>query len=107
MTPIAKEVGYRIRKIRESKDFNQQQIADKLEITAGAYAKIERGETDPSISRLFEIAQIFKVDIITLVQDPSAKVSGDIHSQINTLIKDIDTLKKEVAVLKKSNPKNN
>ena len=107
MTPIAKEVGYRIRKIRESKDFNQQQIADKLEITAGAYAKIERGETDPSISRLFEIAQIFEVDIITLVQDPSAKVSGDIHSQINTLIKDMDTLKKDVAVLKKTNPKKN
>ncbi len=105
MTPIAKEVGHRIRKLREAKDLNQQQIADKLKLTAGAYAKIERGETDPSISRLFEIAAILKVDITNLVKDASAIISGDIQTQIVTLAKDVDTLKKEMLSLKKSAPK--
>ena len=102
MTPKAKEVGYRIRKIREAKDFNQQNMADKLEITAGAYAKIERGETDPSISRLFAIAGILKVEIINLVQDSVPKVSGEVEKQVVTLSKDMDRLKKEIATLKKT-----
>ncbi len=100
MTPIAKEVGYRIRKIRESKDLNQQDMADKLKITAGAYAKIERGETDPSISRLFEIATILKTDIVSLVKD--TKVSGDVHSQLASISKDVDVMKKEIASLRKN-----
>lgn len=105
MTPKAKEVGYRIRKIRESKDLNQQNMADKLEITAGAYAKIERGETDPSITRLFQIAGILKVDITSLIQDAPAKVPVDVQTQISTLTKDVDMLKKEITSLKKAGSK--
>ena len=96
MTPIAKEVGHRIRKIREAKDFNQQNMADKLNITAGAYAKIERGETDPSISRLYEIAGILKVDIINLVKNSEEVISGDVQKQIGVLKKDVEALKKQM-----------
>ena len=105
MSQKAKAVGYRIRKIREAKDLNQQNMADKLEITAGAYAKIERGEMDPSITRLFQIAGILKVDIISLIQDAPAKVTGDVQSQIGTLTKDMEILKKEIASLKNPAPK--
>ena len=76
-------------------------MADKLGITAGAYAKIERGETDPSISRLFEIAEVLKVDIISLIQDKPSKIPGDVQTQISALIKDVSTLKKEMALLQK------
>jgi transcriptional regulator with XRE-family HTH domain len=100
MTPIAKQVGYRIRKIREAKDLNQQQVAEKLAITAGAYAKIERGETDPSISRLFEIAAILKTDIVNFIKDPM--IADPIPtSRLTALIKEVDTLKKDMALLKK------
>jgi transcriptional regulator with XRE-family HTH domain len=99
MTAIATQVGYRIRKIREAKDFNQQDIADKLKITSGAYAKIERGETDPSISRLFEIAAVLKTDIMALVKD--APEAADIYTQLKTLTKDVEQLKKEMAGVKK------
>jgi transcriptional regulator with XRE-family HTH domain len=56
-------VGYRIRKLREAKDLNQAQMADKLNIKASAYSKIERGTTDPSVGRLEQIAGIFKIHI--------------------------------------------
>jgi transcriptional regulator with XRE-family HTH domain len=100
MTPIAKEVGHRIRKIRESKDLNQQNMADKLAITAGAYAKIERGETDPSITRLFEIATILKTDVMNFIKD--ANTSPVASSQLSDLAKDVEFLKKEMALLKKT-----
>ena len=93
MTTIAKEVGYRIRKIREAKDFNQQDIADKLAITAGAYAKIERGETDPSITRLEQLANILKVDIQSFLSDkPMAKESVVTRAEFNNLHLSIDSL---------------
>jgi transcriptional regulator with XRE-family HTH domain len=100
MTPIAKEVGYRIRKMREAKDLNQQKMADKLEITPGAYAKIERGETDPSITRLFQIAGILKTDVVNFIKDTSAQSS--VHPQLSELAKELEGLKKEVAAIKKS-----
>ena len=66
---MKKDIGYRIRKLREGKDYTQDNMAGELGITAGAYAKIERGETDPSITRLMRIAEILEVDIITFLKE--------------------------------------
>lgn len=44
-------------------------MASELEITAGAYAKIERGETDPSVTRLIQIAEILGVDVTYFFQE--------------------------------------
>lgn len=44
-------------------------MAAELDITAGAYAKIERGETDPSATRLLKIAEILEVDVTTFFRD--------------------------------------
>ena len=62
-------IGTRIRKLRESKDLTQDNMAIDLGITAGAYAKIERGETDPSATRLLKIAEILEVDITVFFKD--------------------------------------
>ncbi len=66
---MKKEIGTRIRKLRESKDYTQDNMAAELEITAGAYAKIERGETDPSATRLMKIAEILEVDVTIFFKD--------------------------------------
>ncbi len=47
-------------------------MAIDLGITAGAYAKIERGETDPSATRLLKIAEILEVDITVFFKDTIA-----------------------------------
>lgn len=49
-------------------------MAAELDITAGAYAKIERGETDPSATRLVKIAAILEVDVTSFFKDnPSGR----------------------------------
>lgn len=68
---MKKEIGTRIRKLRESKDYTQDNMATELDITAGAYAKIERGETDPSATRLLKIAEILGVDVAIFFKDSS------------------------------------
>ena len=66
---MKEQIGKRIRKIRESKDLSQENVASELDISTSAYAKIERGATDPSANRLVQIAKVLEVDIIEFFQD--------------------------------------
>lgn len=68
---MKKAIGQRIRELRRSKDYSQENMAVELDITPGAYAKIERGETDPSVTRLIQIAGILEVDVATFFKDQS------------------------------------
>lgn len=72
---MKKIIGERIRKLRQSKDYTQDNMAAELDITAGAYAKIERGETDPSITRLIQIAGILEVDVAFFLKETTAAIS--------------------------------
>jgi transcriptional regulator with XRE-family HTH domain len=61
------KVGDRIKKFRELKNYTQQYMADQLELSISGYGKIERDETDISVSRLEKIAAILGVDIQTIL----------------------------------------
>lgn len=56
-------IGENIKKFRELKNMTRDEIADLLGITVGAYGKIERNETDVTITRLFKIANILQVEL--------------------------------------------
>ena len=56
-------IGQKLRKIRELKDYKQAYVARQLGISAVAYGKIERGESDITLSRLGKIAEIFELPI--------------------------------------------
>jgi transcriptional regulator with XRE-family HTH domain len=112
---VKSKVSYRIRKLRESKDFSQENMAAELNITSSAYSKIERGITDPSISRMEQIAKILGVDVTYFFLDTNEPIKvedgtklygfatkSDIE-ELNNIIKqlkqEIATLKKDIAVL--------
>ena len=44
-------------------------MAEKLEMSAGGYAKIERGDSQLNLSRLEQIAKIFNINVLELVQN--------------------------------------
>ena len=105
-------VGHKIRKLRESKDYSQQNMADEIGISISAYSKIERGITDPSIGRLSEIAKILEVDITSFLQEPSAgnkiqdkeKIYGSDYAtkeEVKEISSAIKQLKLDMAELKK------
>lgn len=54
------KVGDNIKKLRELRNYTQQYLADQLEISLSGYGKIERNETDVSLSRLQQIADILE-----------------------------------------------
>ncbi len=79
------KVGEKIRKIRELKGIKQDTMADLLGITQTTYSKIERNETELSLTRLTQIAKELGVkeeDILTW--DPAAVFNNSVvHSYSN------------------------
>jgi transcriptional regulator with XRE-family HTH domain len=53
------KVHEKIRFMRQSKGWSQEDMADKLNLSVNGYANIERGETDVQLSRLEKIAESF------------------------------------------------
>jgi len=62
-----KEVASNIRKVREFRNYTQDYLAAKLEISQNAYSKIELGYSKITLDRLFHIALILEVQVTELL----------------------------------------
>lgn len=60
-------VGERIRLLRLEMDISQEDLANDAEIPLSQVGRIERGETNPTISTLFVISEALKIDLATLL----------------------------------------
>lgn len=60
-------IGENIKKFRELKNMTREEMADNLGLSVSAYGKIERNETEVTISRLQQIAEILKVDLAQIL----------------------------------------
>ena len=56
------DLGYKIKKIRELKDYKQEHMAAKLGISQSAYSRYENMETEVSEDMLKQIAAVLDVD---------------------------------------------
>lgn len=64
------DIGEKIRIQRVIKKYSQENMAWELGISQPAYSKIERGETELTISRIYEIAEILGISPFTLLPPP-------------------------------------
>ncbi|OAV34324.1 hypothetical protein AO364_1709 [Moraxella catarrhalis] len=91
-----------IRKFREQKQWSQEYMAEQLGLSKNGYAKIERGESRPSLDRLEQITAVFGIGMtdlfsderqsICLISENSQHSSNYYHSD-NTLILENEKLK--------------
>jgi transcriptional regulator with XRE-family HTH domain len=73
-------LGHRIQEIRKARGYSQESVAKNLGISSTAYAKIERDESDISVSRLEDIAKVLKVNVWTFFSPQSSiLIIGDIQ----------------------------
>lgn len=59
-----------IKEIRQRKKLSQADMAEKMNLSLVSYSSIERGITELSVSRLYELAQIFEVSVTELLGEP-------------------------------------
>jgi len=68
------ELPKKLKLIRSSKNWTQEEIAEKLKISTHAYAKIERGETDIHLSRLKQLAKVMEIGLSQLLDSDEKNV---------------------------------
>ena len=76
----------KIKIMREMNQWTQEEVAEKLGMSTTGYAKIERGQTNVSVEKLKQIAQVFNLNIAQLLDDDERFVIcsiGDNHSNYN------------------------
>ncbi len=61
------QLNEKIRIVRETKNWSQEDMAEKLSMSTTGYAKIERGESMLNMQKLERIAQIFEMDLAELL----------------------------------------
>lgn len=61
------EIGNKIKKVRELRNFTQQYMAEKLEMTTAGYSKIERDEVSVTFDKLEKISQILNIKLSNLI----------------------------------------
>jgi len=62
-----KTIVSNIRKIREFRNYTQDYLAAKLQISQNAYSKIELGYSSITLNRLIGVAEILEVDLADII----------------------------------------
>lgn len=70
-----------IKKFRELKDLTREQMAADLNLSLSGYSKLERGEIEITLNRLFEIATILEVDISQILNFDAKYIFNISNSQ--------------------------
>lgn len=91
-------IGTTIKVLREIKGISPKEMAMELDMSISGYSKIERGETDISLSRLVQIAEVLETNVSKLLSPEAtysfnfannAKYNGVIQNQYISESKDI------------------
>ena len=77
-SPLAfkiKAIAANIRNKREYRNYTQEYLAFKLNISQNAYSKIELGYTKITVERLFQIAEVLEFDVVELMHPSNLKTT--------------------------------
>lgn len=58
----------RIRALREKAGLTQSEVADALSVSQAAYCRLEKGEVEMSLSKLFKLAELYKIGLEVLIE---------------------------------------
>lgn len=111
-----KQVGRKIRLLREIYNYTQEYVAENLGISQNAYSMMETGETRLTIDRLGKLAELYKMEVSDLLQFNEQTVihhithsqgicSEQVHIQNPVSEEERDIYKKAIERLEKENEK--
>lgn len=72
-----KSVGMNIRTLRHQHGWSQEDVAERLGISIPAFSKIETGVTDINLSRLEQIANVYEVNVVSLLSMDANEVEHE------------------------------
>lgn len=93
---IAIELGKRIRTLRKLKGLTQEELGEKSGISYKFIGEMERGEVNPSLNSLIQIAKAFGIHVNNLFPHEQEKFS---HQDIQLIRKALKLLNRGFAKL--------
>ena len=95
-----KTLGDKIRYFRNLKNWSQEEMADKLNLSLPAYSKIERNITDVGFKRLTQIAKVLGISLVELLSVSSKPFEQtDMQKILTEKDKEINKLQKKIIEL--------
>lgn len=58
----------RIRGLREKAGLTQMDVAESLCVSQAAYSRLEKGEVEISLSKLFVLSELYEISLNDLIQ---------------------------------------
>lgn len=75
------EIGNKIKKLRELRNFTQEYMAKNLDLSISGYGKIERDETEVSYQKLEKIAEVLGMKVEDIINFNEQIVFNVMHNQ--------------------------
>ncbi len=94
MEEIRKGLGKRIRFLRKSERLTQEQLAEKAGLCYKYIGEIERGEVNPSLKSMVEVAAALGVNIQNLFPTEEDILPNISHKELKTIKEAITILNK-------------
>ncbi|WP_157800320.1 helix-turn-helix domain-containing protein [Sporolactobacillus pectinivorans] len=67
------DYGKRLKRLRESKNLSQQELADRLQLNRSTYARYELNQTQPDLETLRKIADFYDVSVDYIIERTNNK----------------------------------
>lgn len=99
-------IGEKIRTLRKSNNISQEVLAQKLNVNRNCLSRVETGKVDPTITMVMDVANIFDVDIASLVGMRQNSVSFEEKIKLitdgcyNLTEKDLDFILRMISIMR-------
>lgn len=60
-------INEKIKLVRNARGLTQEEVAEEIGISLNAYGDIERGDSDPKLSKLQKIAEVLEINLCELL----------------------------------------
>ncbi|MEQ1734241.1 MAG: helix-turn-helix transcriptional regulator [Bacteroidia bacterium] len=80
MNEMLQKISDSIKKFRELKNITREQMAEELSMSLSGYSKVERGEVDLSITKIYKIASVLQVEVPQILNFDASQVFNLQHS---------------------------
>lgn len=77
MEKVYREIGARIRSLRQTLKLTQAEVAERVGIDASFYGQVERGSNIPSLRTLFAVAHALRVEPASLLPKTRGRPEDD------------------------------
>jgi transcriptional regulator with XRE-family HTH domain len=96
MNEMLQKISDSIKKFRELKNITREQMAEELSMSISGYSKVERGEVDLSITKIYKIASVLKVEVPQILNfDASQVFNVHNNSNVNGVVVETINLKSD------------